>query len=539
MSKRIRILVHHPNESDGTSFYRAYGPLNALQRDHPDKVEIITSERDIMWTLLTSVDILFMQRPASKWHADLLAMALKYGVAVWTDWDDHYLDIPDTNNRKHIYTPYNIGLIKWMAKNSHVVTVSTQRLLEEYSQYNPATRMVRNALDIKYFDLDLSNKYERSNLILWRGSDTHNADFDEYKQEILELMDETKDYVWGFFGYWPEWAVDHLPSNRIRLFANDGVIEYIHTLISLRPKVVYVPLQDIPFNHGKSNIAWIEATYAGATVVCPDNWDEWKALPAFKYTGRENFKKYFHAALSAGSTTVRLAKQHLMDHHTLGEANIERLEIASELTNMKIFVPPPVKIPVPFTDEEFFNYNKEHGWTQENQGWVLGQAETAKYCIEKLNAQSVIDLGCGTGALVEACMNAGIVAMGIDSNPLNGEFFDKRNPEKKDRFICEYLQNVIPSNPFDVAVCIEVLEHIPDEVNEKILAIWSKNCHFFLFSSTPYHTTPEFDAQWGHINVKPTPHWIKFFEKNGFKFIQKLDFPCAWAMLFVSTHPTE
>lgn len=530
----IKVLVHSPSPSDGTSFYRAYGPLNALQKEYPDKVQITDCSMEVSWNSIRQFDIVFMQRPASKWQVDFIKMAKTYGVAVWVDWDDNYLEIPDSNNRKEYYTPFNIDLIRWIAKNADYITVSTEHLLGLFKQFNENISVVRNGTDFEIFNPNRWRNYKRDNLIMWRGSDTHNADFETYKQEIIELMDETPDYVWGFFGYWPEWAIDHLPSHRIKLFTNDGVIEYIKTLMALNPKLVYVPLEDIPFNHSKSNIAWQEATLAGATVVCPD-WEEWNLLPAFKYNGKHDFKEKFHQALNRESGFNIFAEDHLKGLYDVKVLNRKRLKIIESLIQFREeYKVPPVELPEPFTNEQFFNYNRESGWTQENPAWVKGQEEMAKYCKEMLGAQSVFDLGCGTGGLIEACMSQDIVVMGIDSNPLNKEFFDKRNPENEHRFICDMAQNVVPGNEFDVVVCIEVLEHIPDEVNEKILAIWRDKCKFFIFSSTPFTSTPEFDRQWGHINVKPTPHWIKFFEKNGFKMVQKLDFPTKWSLLFVS-----
>jgi len=526
-----RILVHHPNEADGTSFYRAHGPFNALKKMYPDQIELINgNDTTITWVQIAQVDLIFMQRPATKWQRDFITMAKDYGVPVWVDWDDHYLDIPDTNNRKGLYNPAIIETIKWIIKNADHVTVSTQHLIDEFSKYNPKSiSLIRNATDLTLFDITASNNYKRDKLILWRGSDTHNADFDAYKKEILELMDETPEYTWGFFGYCPQWAIDHLPSNRIKLWSSDGVIEFIKKLIKLAPEIVYVPLENIPFNHAKSNIAWQEATLAGAKVVMP-NWEEWKDLPGFHYTDNSDFKEAFKQALSSDLDT---AKEHLADQFNLLDANIARKNIVVGLHSASA---PVINLDevAPFTDQEFFDYNKEHGWTQDNPAWNLGMDKTVDYCVDILKAKSAVDIGCGSGALVEAFMRKNIPVYGIDSNTVNKEYFDQRNPENHYRFILDYAQNAVIDSKIDVVTCIEVMEHIPDEANEDILKLWREKCDYFLFSSTPYTDTPEFDKQWGHINVKPTDHWIKFFEKNGFVLLQKLDYPSPWTLLFKS-----
>ncbi len=535
---RKKILVHHPNESDGTSFYRAYGPFNLLQKQFPDQIEIINgNDTDINWVKITQVDLIFMQRPATKWQMDFIKMAKEYGVPVWVDWDDHYLDIPETNNRKELYNPSIVETIKWMIRNADHVTVSTQHLLEEFSKENPKSiSVIPNATDLRLLDIHDSDNYKRDKLILWRGSDTHNADFDAYKQEILELMDETPEYTWGFFGYCPPWAIEHLPSNRIKLWANDGVIEFIKKMIKLAPEIVYVPLENIPFNQSKSNIAWQEATLAGAKVVMPF-WYEWIDLPGYHYSDNEGFKASFKRALNDNNSIVTNAKSHLNNILNLFHVNKDRFKIINEIESASKFEDvKDLDLVQPFTDQEFFNYNKEHGWTQDNPLWNQGMDKTVQYCVEILKAKSAVDIGCGSGALLEAFLRKGVVAYGIDSNTVNKAYFDARNPEQSYRFIMDYAQNSVIDQKVDVVTCIEVFEHIPDEYNEQILNLWKERCDYFLFTSTPYTDTPEFDKQWGHINVKPTEHWIKFFEKNGFLLIQKLDFPAPWALLFKSCY---
>lgn len=534
---RKKILVHHPSESDGTSFYRAYGPMILLQKMFPDQIELIDgNDTNINWVKIIQADIVFMQRPATKWQMDFIKMAIDYGVPVWIDWDDHYLDIPDTNNRKEHYNESIVETIRWMIRNADHVTVSTQYLLEEFSKLrSKSISMIRNATDLTFlFDTQTSKQYKREKLILWRGSDTHNADFDCYKKEILELMDETPEYTWGFFGYCPQWAIDHLPSTRIKIWANDGVIEYINKLIKLAPEIVYVPLENIPFNHAKSNIAWQEGTLAGAKIVMP-YWEEWKDLPGYHYEDNEGFKAAFRLALEGkDKNIVRYAKNHLCENFDLGKVNAQRIDIA--LTIKPIKEERNIDSVQPFTDLEFFRYNKEHGWTQDNPLWNKGMDQTVAYCVDILKAKSAVDIGCGSGALLEAFLRKGIAAYGIDSNTVNKEYFDNRNPEESHRFILDYAQNAVIDQKVDVVTCIEVFEHIPDEFNEQILTLWKERCDYFLFSSTPYTDTPEFDKQWGHINVKPTDHWIKFFEKNGFLLIQKLDYPAPWALLFKSCY---
>ncbi len=520
--------------SDATSLYRGYGPLLALAKKYPGiEIDHIQTYREIAWHTLMKYDLLFLQRPASPTEVAIIKMCQQIGLPVWCDWDDNYFEIPDSNNRKKNYTLYHIECVKFCAKNAQVVTVSTKMLYERFSELNKNTVLIPNMLDTKMFPLTDSDGYSRDNLILWRGSDTHNENLDFYKDEIIKAMDETPDWVWGFFGYVPQWAIDHLPSHRIRIYQDQGTIEYMRMMLALRPKIVYVVHSPNNFNVSRSHIAFLEATYAGAICVTPDT-QEWIDLPTFKYSGKENLTQQILGAVTAQQTHIDMleeSKQWILRHNS--EHGSRRKVILDELieSNPKAYMP-PVQMPEQFTDEEFFNYHKQEGWTSEAEGWRLGQEKMADFLEKELNAKSVFDLGCGSGGLLEALIKKQIMCYGVDSNVKNKEFFDKRNPGNEECFILDNATNIEFGSKFDVVTCIEVMEHIPDEVNEKLLAMWRNQCTYFLFTSTPYTSTASFDSQWGHCNVKPTDHWIKFFEKNGYMLQQRLDFPAPWALLF-------
>ena len=531
----MKILIHAPASADGTSFYRAFGPFNALSRQYPD-IQITKLDTGVAWDVLLGYDLVFIQRPASPWEVSLIRMCKAYGIPVWCDWDDHYFEIPESNNRKKFYTNYHLDCVRVCAREADFISVSTEILFEEFKKFNDKIKIIPNAMDQRLFNSHDSDSYDRDCLILWRGSDTHSENLDFYKDEILKLMDETPDYVWGFFGFYPQWAVDHLPSERIRLYQHDGCIEYIHRLLALRPRLVYVCHTDNAFNRSRSNIAWQEATYAGAVCVVPDT-QSWKDVPGYHYNSKESFVEAFKAALSSGSDVLMYARNYLKENFNLQQINKDlRFPEVFKLSAARRPELPPVKLPEPFTDEQFFNYNKEHGWTAENEDWVKGQDKFADMLKNDFNVNSVFDIGCGPGGLLESLIRKNVHCMGVDSNPFNKEFFDKRNPDFKHRFILGDAQDVIPDTEqrYDMVVSVEVFEHMPDWVAGNILANWRNNCKFFLFTSTQYHSTPHFDLQWGHINVKPTEHWIKFFESNGFKFIQMLEYPTKEAMLFIA-----
>ena len=145
---------------------------------------------------------------------------------------------------------------------------------------------------------------------------------------------------------------------------------------------------------------------------------------------------------------------------------------------------------------------------------------TANIIIEY--AKDVIEIGAGMGTLGECLQKKGINYYGIEPNKYHQRFAKKRGVKLNDI-------SVYPDN-CQMIVSIEVLEHLTDE---QIIDYMSNiNCEFFLFSSTPYFTTPEQDEAWGHINIKSEESWIEFFAQFGFSLEKKLTLPTEWSLLF-------
>ena len=70
--------------------------------------------------------------------------------------------------------------------------------------------------------------------------------------------------------------------------------QYFNYLSKINGKISIVHLshrpEEIDFNKSKSNIAWIESTYAGLAVLAPD-WPEWRRPGIVNYTDKEDFRQ--------------------------------------------------------------------------------------------------------------------------------------------------------------------------------------------------------------------------------------------------------
>ena len=172
------------------------------------------------------------------------------------------------------------------------------------------------------------------------------------------------------------------------------------------------------------------------------------------------------------------------------------------------------------TDKEFFDIELENGITPDNPEYYNLMDATANIIIEY--SKNIIEIGAGMGTLGECLQKKGINYYGIEPNKYHRDFAYSRRV-----ILCD-LEDY-PTN-CQMIVSIEVMEHLTDnQIKDYLNKI---NCEYFLFSSTPYYTTPEQDEAWGHINIKSEEKWIEFFSQFGFTLDKKLTLPTEWSLLF-------
>lgn len=167
---------------------------------------------------------------------------------------------------------------------------------------------------------------------------------------------------------------------------------------------------------------------------------------------------------------------------------------------------------------------------QRNETWLRQFAAFADRIVSLINPSTVLDAGCAWGFLVEALRQRNVAAWGVD--------------------ISEYaIQNVHPdfqpfcrigsvTEPFDqphydLIVCIEVLEHMPQAEAEKAVENLCRHSDDILFSSTPFDY-----REATHFNVQPPEYWAECFARQG--FFRDVDFDASfltpWAVRFRRRH---
>lgn len=125
---------------------------------------------------------------------------------------------------------------------------------------------------------------------------------------------------------------------------------------------------------------------------------------------------------------------------------------------------------------------------------------------------SVIDVGCAIGDLVEEFKNMGYDSIGIEGSKSVRPFIitDFMKIKIMDlRLDLDYSQLNIPYN---MLTCFEVIEHIEPEYEAQLLLNLCTLSNHLVISAAPPG-----QRGLGHVNCQPPSYWIKKFDMYNFK----------------------
>jgi len=333
-----------PNPKDATSFYRGIGPFGTLMDEMKDFE--CTFPNSVSWDAVKISSGVFMQRPFTTQHVQICEIVKSNKKNLWIDYDDYLLNVPMDNPTWGIYGDPAIkeNIIKCLV-HADVVSVSTPYLEECLRQEminaevlkNPGVTLpefhvIPNAYDESLFT-PAQRHEKRPKLIVWRGSETHVRDVLTYAEEIIEISNQHPDWTWLFVGMPPWMLIERMPKGRCIWQKALDPIQYNDYLKGCQPDICIVPLHFSPFNLCKSNIAWIEATHAGAVVLAPDA-PEWRKPGVTTYNNQADFKngllKLMGTSGQLKQTLNKMSLEHIQRELTLKVTNKKRAEILSK-----------------------------------------------------------------------------------------------------------------------------------------------------------------------------------------------------------------
>lgn len=333
----VNILNCIPNAVDSTSWYRAMGPLGSMRHSVEGGMSLITPS-EYNWATIKMGDLMFVQRGFRPSHLEAAKMVKRQGAKVWADYDDLLFDVPMDNPSYELYADRrhqkNITEILGLAD---VVTVSTQKLKDMFQLpkaiLNKNIHVVPNALDDSVYSTEQPVHSDRK-VITWRGSNTHQNDLATHARSLIDLGNKYKEWMWTYVGWNPWFIVSDMNHQNCTVVPALPIFEFTDFMKEVRPAIHIVPLHDSHFNRAKSNIAWIEATYAGAAVLAPD-WPEWQKPGVTTYESPEDFAVQLEALINAPKKQLaeanRMSWAHIQKELLLSHVNKKRVQILNAL----------------------------------------------------------------------------------------------------------------------------------------------------------------------------------------------------------------
>jgi hypothetical protein len=327
------ITIHEPMPLSAVAFYRSIGVFSYLSKLDPTIT--ISVPESISWAALSGTDIFYMQRPQSPRDLLTLNMARNFNIPVWVDYDDLLHEIPRYNPgwdyfRKPPAEPLNRIIEAITAAD--IVTVSTPAIRDYYLKYNKNIHVIENAHNDYRYPLKIVNDtYENVN---WRGSNTHRQDILSVATYIFDLAQQYSNWKFSFIGN-DLWYITERIPNCIHLKECD-IIDYFYFIREWKSAIQINPLLDNAFNIAKSNIAFIEGTYAGSATIAPDLPEFSKCQGAILYTPDDGKIFAYQLEKCMKSKSYRQEKyresfEYVRDNLLLSQVNRKRIEIIGEL----------------------------------------------------------------------------------------------------------------------------------------------------------------------------------------------------------------
>jgi GT2 family glycosyltransferase len=263
---RPRVLAH-PADRFGCGEYRVIAPMRALNDDgrimgwetgnYLSPAELFRMEPDVI----------LLQRQVDPSQLELMERYIRHSKAFRIyEIDDLITNIPIRSVRKQHFVEQK-DLHKRFRKGISMCDrfiVSTEYLAEAYQGYIDDIRVVPN-----YIERGRWGGHEPARLrqarprVGWAGSITHDGDL----AVIFDVVKATaKEIDWVFLGMCPEEIRPYVAEYQTGVNLED----YPAKLASLDLDLAVAPLEDVPFNHGKSHLRLLEYGVLGYPVICTD-----------------------------------------------------------------------------------------------------------------------------------------------------------------------------------------------------------------------------------------------------------------------------
>jgi SAM-dependent methyltransferase len=132
------------------------------------------------------------------------------------------------------------------------------------------------------------------------------------------------------------------------------------------------------------------------------------------------------------------------------------------------------------------------------------------YLFDIVKPASIIDIGCGTGSWLNVAKSLGVKEIiGVDGIRLDNTMLRIENSE----FVQQDLSQLFNlDRKFDLALCLEVAEHLPKNCDESLVDSITSHSDIVLFSAA-------IPGQGGqhHVNEQYPQYWKEKFDRRGYQ----------------------
>lgn len=204
------------------------------------------------------------------------------GVKVWENGQNGF---DASANRLRI-----LSFLKGL-READMVTVTTEKLAEYARQYNPSVVVLPNYLDMsRWWKLPLKpNKQLR---VGWSGGISHYEDWYSIKEPLNALMRKYQ-FKLVMKGSHFDGVIDEDNKHLVEINEWVSFDGYSYHTMALNLDIALIPLADLPFNHYKSSVKWLEFSSLGipsvVSNILPYSASITQGVNALGYTTNQEF----------------------------------------------------------------------------------------------------------------------------------------------------------------------------------------------------------------------------------------------------------
>ena len=262
VKKYPRILIH-PADFSGCGYYRLIYPMRQLIEKKSIQAFATNNLYKTHEIAKYDPDVMIFQRQVYDHQVKYLERAACINqVYTIFEIDDLLDNIPEKSVHHKDFTEQHVKNLYRQLSTVNRFVCSTEFIKECYYKYaGEKTIVVPNMLN-KDVWLPLENKRQTSKKLRvgWSGGYSHTGDLEIIVDTVKALYKEV-DFV--FMGYvHPEiepYIKEFRPSTRFE--------HYPKSLASMNLDLAIIPLEDVPFNHGKSHLKVLEFGVLGVPVI--------------------------------------------------------------------------------------------------------------------------------------------------------------------------------------------------------------------------------------------------------------------------------